>query len=574
MSCGLGFIDNPVPLQRTTNDLLLIISLQKIETMSQRIGHYLKNIKSDFPSSIVVFLVALPLCLGIALGSGAPLFSGLIAGMVGGMVIGFLSGSQLSVSGPAAGLTAIVAAAILKLPSFEAFLLAVVVCGALQIALGFIKAGLLGDYVPNSVIKGMLAAIGLILILKQLPHLVGYNASFEGDESFKQQNQENTFTAILNSVKYITPVAVTIGVASLLLHIGWDKFVSNKKGIIKLIPAPLLIVLLGVGINEVLKSTNPEYALHADLMVNIPIASSAGEFFSFFTMPDWSAIANKEVWIAGLTLALVASLETLLSIEAVDDLDPYQRVTNKDRELKAQGVGNLISGLIGGLPITSVIVRSSANVNAGAQTKMSAVYHGILLLVCVAFIPGLLNLIPKAALAAILIYTGYKLAKPSLFKMYYKKGWDQFMPFIITIVAILLTDLLKGVMVGMVTGLFFVLRSNFKTAVFVVNDMNNYLFRLRKDVSFMNKPIIKNKLEEVPENAYVLIDASRADFIDKDIVEVIEDFMIHAPLKNIRVDLKRSTYKDQGFSKMLNVKVKEHKHLVRKPETTLEVVED
>jgi MFS superfamily sulfate permease-like transporter len=552
----------------------LIISLQKIETMSQRIGHYLKNIKSDFPSSIVVFLVALPLCLGIALGSGAPLFSGLIAGMIGGMVIGFLSGSQLSVSGPAAGLTAIVAAAILKLPSFEAFLLAVVVCGALQIALGFIKAGLLGDYVPNSVIKGMLAAIGLILILKQLPHLVGYNASFEGDESFKQQNQENTFTAIFNSVKYITPVAVTIGVASLLLHIGWDKFVSNKKGIIKLIPAPLLIVLLGVGINEVLKSTNPEYALHADLMVNIPIASSAGEFFSFFTMPDWSAIANKEVWIAGLTLALVASLETLLSIEAVDDLDPYQRVTNKDRELKAQGVGNLISGLIGGLPITSVIVRSSANVNAGAQTKMSAVYHGILLLVCVAFIPGLLNLIPRAALAAILIYTGYKLAKPSLFKMYYKKGWDQFMPFIITIVAILLTDLLKGVMVGMVTGLFFVLRSNFKTAVFVVNDMNNYLFRLRKDVSFMNKPIIKNKLEEVPENAYVLIDASRADFIDKDIVEVIEDFMIHAPLKNIRVDLKRSSYKDQGFSKMLNVKTKEHKHLVRKPETTLEVVED
>ncbi|MCU7552045.1 SulP family inorganic anion transporter [Chitinophagaceae bacterium LB-8] len=542
--------------------------------MPQRIGHYIKNIKSDFPASIVVFLVALPLCLGIALGSGAPLFSGLIAGMLGGMVIGFLSGSQLSVSGPAAGLTAIVAAAILKLPSFEAFLLAVVVCGALQIALGFIKAGLLGDYVPNSVIKGMLAAIGLILILKQLPHLVGYNASFEGDESFKQHNEENTFTAILHSLKYITPVAVVIGVASLLLHIFWDKFVANKKGIIKLIPAPLLIVLLGVGINEVLKSTNPQYALHADLMVNIPIANSAGEFFSFFTFPDWNAIANKEVWIAGLTLALVASLETLLSIEAVDDLDPFQRVTNKDRELKAQGVGNLISGLIGGLPITSVIVRSSANVNAGAQTKMSAVYHGILLLVCVAFIPALLNLIPKAALAAILIYTGYKLAKPTLFKMYYKKGWDQFMPFVITIVAILLTDLLKGVMVGMVSGLFFVLRSNFKTAVFVVNDMNNYLFRLRKDVSFMNKPIIKAKLEEVPENSYVLIDASRADFIDKDIVEVIEDFMIHAPLKNIRVDLKRSSYKDQGFSKMLQVKTKKHHHVVRQPETTLAVVEE
>jgi MFS superfamily sulfate permease-like transporter len=542
--------------------------------MSKGIGHYVKNIKSDFPSSIVVFLVALPLCLGIALGSGAPLFSGLIAGMIGGIVIGMLSGSQLSVSGPAAGLTAIVAAAILKLPTFEAFLLAVVVCGLLQVVLGFLKAGVLGDYVPSSVIKGMLAAIGLILILKQLPHLVGYNASFEGDESFKQQNQENTFTAIIHSVKYITPVAVAIGIASLLLHIFWDKFVANKKGIIKLIPAPLLIVLLGVGVNEVMKSVNPQYALHADLMVNIPIASSAGEFFSFFTFPDWSQFANKEIWIAGLTLALVASLETLLSIEAIDDLDPYQRVTNKNRELKAQGVGNFISGLIGGLPITSVIVRSSANVNAGAKTKMSAVYHGTLLLVCVAFIPGLLNLIPKTALAAILIYTGYKLAKPSLFKMFYKKGWDQFLPFVITIVAILLTDLLKGVMIGMVTGLFFVLRSNFKTAVFVVNDMNNYLFRLRKDVSFMNKPIIKNKLEEVPENSYVLIDASRADFIDRDIVEVIEDFMIHAPLKNIRVDLKRSTYKDQGFSKMLQVKAKEHHHVIRKPETTLVEVED
>jgi MFS superfamily sulfate permease-like transporter len=540
--------------------------------MSQR-NNYFKTFKADFPASVVVFLVALPLCLGIALGSGAPLFSGLIAGMIGGIVIGSLSGSQLSVSGPAAGLTAIVAAAILKLPSFEAFLLAVVVCGILQIALGFIKAGVLGDYVPNSVIKGMLAAIGLILILKQLPHLVGYNASFEGDESFRQANNENTFTAIINSVKYITPAALAIGVASLLLHIVWDKFVANKKGIIKLVPAPLLIVFLGIGVNEVLKTTAPQYALHTDLMVKIPVASSAGEFLSFFTFPDWSFLTNKEVWIAGLTLALVASLETMLSIEAIDDLDPYQRVTDKDRELKAQGIGNLLSGLIGGLPITSVIVRSSANVNAGAQTRMSAVYHGFLLLGCVAMIPGLLNLIPNTALAAVLIYTGYKLAKPTLFKMFYKKGWDQFLPFVITIVAILFTDLLKGVMIGMVTGIFFVLRSNFKTAVFVVNDMNNYLFRLRKDVSFMNKPIIKNKLEEVPENSFVMIDASRADFIDKDVVEVIEDFMLHAPLKNIRVDLKKSSFRDQGFSKTLNQRVKDQYEKKRVKETELAEVE-
>jgi len=283
--------------------------------------------------------------------------------------------------------------------------------------------------------------------------------------------------------------------------------------------------------------------------VNIPVANSTSDFFSFFTFPDFTSFLNKDVWIAGFTLALVASLETLLSIEAVDDLDPYQRVTNKERELKAQGIGNMLSGLIGGLPVTSVIVRSSANVNAGAKTKMSAVYHGILLLVCVAFIPLLLNQIPKSALAAILIYTGYKLAKPGLFKTYYKKGWDQFLPFIITIVAILLSDLLIGILIGIAVGLFFVLRSNFKTSVFIVHDDRNYLFRLRKDVSFLNKPALKNKLEDVPPDSFVLIDAARADFIDKDIVEVIEDFMIHAPLKNIRVELKNSRYKRQGFAK-------------------------
>ncbi len=507
---------------------------------------YLQSLPSDLPSSIVVFLVALPLCLGIALGSGAPLFSGLIAGIVGGIVIGALSGSQLSVSGPAAGLTTIVAAAILKLPAFEAFLLAVVLCGAFQIALGFLKAGVIGDYIPGAVIKGMLAAIGLILILKQFPHLVGYDADFEGDESFTQANNENTLSAITNSFRYITPVAVIIGVICLVFQFSWEKFVSKKTGFLKLLPAPLVVVLIGVGINEYLKSTGGS-ALGADHMVNIPIASSAGEFLSFFSFPDWSNLSNADVWITAITLALVASLETLLSLEAIDDLDPYQRVSPTNRELKAQGVGNMISGLIGGLPITSVIVRSSANVNAGAKTKMSAIFHGLLLLLSVALIPGILNLIPKSALAAILIFTGYKLAKPTLFKMYYKKGMDQFFPFVITIVAILFTDLLKGVLIGIVVGLFFIIRSNFRSAVFVVNDKNRYLFRLRKDVSFLNKPIIKRKLEEVPDNSLVLIDASRADFIDKDVVEVIEDFMISAPLKNITVELKKSVTREQGF---------------------------
>lgn len=522
---------------------------------------YMQRLGADLPSSIVVFLVALPLCLGIALASNAPLFSGLIAGMVGGIVIGALSGSQLSVSGPAAGLTAIVAAAILKLPSFEAFLLAVVLCGALQIVLGFIKAGVIGDYVPNCVIKGMLAAIGLILILKQFPHLVGYDKNYEGDETFIQANNENTFSGIAHAFQAITPIAALIGVVGILFQIGWEKFSAKQKGFIKLIPAPLIVVLLGIAINAV--AQNGSGALQAEHLVNLPVAKGAGAFFSFFTAPDWNAIASKEVWITAVTLALVASLETLLSIEAIDDLDPYQRVTNKDRELRAQGIGNMLSGLIGGLPVTSVIVRSSANVNAGAQSKFSAIFHGVLLLLCVAFVPRLLNLIPNAALAAVLIYTGYKLAKPSLFKMYYKKGWDQFLPFVITIVAILLTDLLKGVVIGIGVGLFFVFRSNFKSAVFVVNDTNKYLFRFRKDVSFMNKPIVKNKLEEVKPNAYVLIDASRADFIDKDVIEVIEDFMQHAHLKNIHVELKRSLYKDQGFDSAVFKEMNNERNFIR-----------
>lgn len=538
----------------------------------RRASSYLKNFGADFPASIVVFLVALPLCLGIAMASNAPLFSGIIAGVIGGIVIGSLSASQLSVSGPAAGLTAIVSAAILKLPTFETFLLAVVICGALQMVLGFIKAGVVGDYIPNCVIKGMLAAIGLILILKQFPHLIGYDSNYLGDESFRQSNDENTFSGIANAFKNITPVALLIGALGLIFQFAWEKFTSSRKGSIKLIPAPLVVVLMGIAINEFFKNGSA-YAIDPKHMVSIPMAQSANEFISFFTAPDFNGFLNKEVWIAGVTLALVASLETLLSIEAIDDLDPYQRVTNKERELKAQGIGNMISGLIGGLPITSVIVRSSANVNAGAKSKMSAIYHGILLLLFVALIPGLLNLIPKSALAAVLIYTGYKLAKPALFKAYYKKGWDQFFPFVITIAAILLTDLLIGVLIGIGVGLFFIIRSNFKTSVFIVHDHNKYLIRLRKDVSFLNKPIIKNKLEEIPENASVLIDTSRADFVDKDIVEVIEDFSIHAPLKNIKVEIKRSRYKKQGFSRIIVNDKNAKADVIRKPESTLEIIE-
>jgi len=525
--------------------------------MVKRFKHYITGLPSDLPSSLVVFLVALPLCLGIALGSNAPLFSGIIGGVVGGIVVGSLSGSHLSVSGPAAGLTTIVAAAIGKMPAFEAFILAVLLAGVFQVILGYIKAGIIGDYVPSSVIKGMLAAIGIILILKQLPHLIGYNADYEGDETFLQKDDRNTFSEILQSLRYIIPLALVIGLAGIAIQILWDKVLVKKSKVFQLIPAPLVVVAVGIAINQWAAGAHPSWAIGNTHLVNIPSAQSVQEFASFFRFPDFKYLTNPHVWITAGTIAVVASLETLLNIEAADDLDPYQRVTPTNRELKAQGVGNIVSGLLGGLPVTSVVVRTSVNVNAGAKTKVSAIMHGVLLLLCVAFIPKVLNMIPLSALAAVLIYTPYKLAKPTLFVAFYKKGWDQFLPFVITILAIILTDLLKGIFIGCGVGLFFLLRSNFRSAVFVVNDTNSYLFRLRKDVSFLNKPIIKNKLEQVPEDSFVLIDTTRADFIDKDIIEVIEDFMKHAPLKNIRVELKRSTVASQGFSidsRLLNEK--------------------
>lgn len=502
-----------------------------------------KNAAADLPASLVVFLVALPLCLGIALGSGAPLFSGLIAGIVGGIITGSLSGSNLSVSGPAAGLTAIVAVAIGKMPVYEAFLLSVVIAGILQLVMGFAKAGFLGDYVPTSVIKGMLSAIGIILILKQIPHLIGYDADFVGDETFLQQDNENTFSGLFSSFSKLTTLAIIIGFVSLGIQILWDKVLVKKGKFFKLIPAPLIVVIAGICINTLSNNGYIPFGLQKDQLVNIPSAENVSAFISFFTLPDFQYLALPQVWATALTLAIVASLETLLNIEAADELDPYKRVTPTNRELKAQGAGNIISGLIGGLPITSVIVRTSANVNAGAKTKMSTILHGFLLLFCVALIPSLLNLIPLSALAAVLIYTGYKLAKPSIFKSLFKKGYDQFVPFLVTILAILFTDLLIGIIIGITVGLFFVMRSNFKSAVFIVNDHNKYLVRLRKDVSFLNKPILKRKLEEVPEGSFVLIDAARADFIDKDVVEVINDFLQHASLKNIRVEIRKSAWK-------------------------------
>ncbi|MFN8250072.1 MAG: SulP family inorganic anion transporter [Ferruginibacter sp.] len=503
---------------------------------------YIQHLGSDIPSAIVVFLIAIPLCLGIAVASGLNEFSGIIGGIVGGIVVGIISGSQLSVSGPAAGLTAIVAAAVLKLPAVEAFFLSVVLAGIFQLLLGIFKLGVIGDYVPNSVIKGMLAAIGVILILKQLPHLVGYDKDFEGDETFIQLSGENTLSSVLNSINYLTPVAVLIGFAGIAILVVYEmKWIKSKK-FFQIINGPLVVVIVGILINSFSYGLPSSYLLSPDQLVKIPVANSAAEFFSFFRLPDWSFISNAEVWITAGTLALVASLETLLSLEAVDKLDPYKRVSPTNRELVAQGSGNIVSGLLGGLPLTSVIVRSSANMQAGAKTKASAIMHGILILVCVAFVPNLLNIIPKAALAAILIFTGYKLAKPSLIKEYYKKGWEQFMPFIVTLLAIVFTDLLKGVLIGIGLGIFYIIRSNFRTSVFLMQDEGKFLIRLRKDISFFSKPVLKSKLETIPANSSLMIDVSRAEFIDKDVIDTINEYLQHAHLKNIKVNVKRSTY--------------------------------
>ena len=506
--------------------------------------NYFKNLGSDVPSALVVFLVAIPLCLGIAVASGVNEFSGIIGGIVGGIVVGIISGSNLSVSGPAAGLTAIVAGAVLKLPAIEAFFLAVILAGVFQIMMGIFKLGIIGDYIPNSVIKGMLAAIGIILILKQLPHLVGYDKNFEGDETFIQVSGENTFSAVLNSLNHITPLSVFIGITGIAILIFYEtKFIKSKK-IFQLLSGPLIVVIMGILFHYFLSDIPSVLAIKQADLVNIPVANSTKEFMSFFHLPNWSFITNKDVWITAVTLALVASLETLLGLEAVDKLDPFQRFSPPNRELIAQGCGNIVSGMLGGLPLTSVIVRSSANVNAGAKTKMSAIFHGILIFGCVAFLPDVLNLIPKAALAAILIFTGYKLAKVSIFKEYYKNGWEQFMPFVITVLAIVMTDLLKGILIGIAVGIFFIMRSNFRTAIFTAVDNNNYFIRLRKDISFFSKARLKVIFENIPENASVIIDLTKAEFIDKDIIDTINEFKINALVKNITITIKKSLYNE------------------------------
>ncbi|MFZ6001565.1 MAG: SulP family inorganic anion transporter [Bacteroidota bacterium] len=495
----------------------------------------------DFPASVVVFLVALPLCLGIALASGAPLFAGLLAGIVGGIVAGSLSGSPLSVSGPAAGLTTLVLAGINDLGSFDIFLLAVLIAGLIQLGLGYLKAGGIGHFVPASVIKGMLAAIGLILVLKQIPHAVGYDADFEGDESFYQADGENTFTEILNSLNYLSEGAIIICLASVAILLLWENKFFRRMQFVKVIPGPLVAVVAGVLLNQLFNASIPGLVIDEKHLVSVPVLSEATSIASIFTFPDFTQLANPKVYVTAFTIAIVASLETLLNIEACDKYDPFRRITPLNRELKAQGAANTVSGLLGGLPVTSVIVRSSANINSGARSKASAITHGVILLAAVALIPGVLKLIPLSCLAGILLVTGFKLTKPSIYFMMYTKGWSQFLPFIVTVVAIVFTNLLAGVFMGLLVAVFYILRTNFRQAVILVNNETNFLLKLTKDVSFLNKAVLRNNFLRIPNNSYVLIDGTESQFIDTDIKEAIIDFMETSKAKKINVELKNIT---------------------------------
>lgn len=493
-----------------------------------------KNLKKDLPASIVVFLVALPLCLGIALASGAPLFSGLLSGIIGGIVVASFSGSQLSVSGPAAGLTAIVLTAITDLGSFEIFLMAVTLAGIIQIVLGILKAGTIGNYFPNSVIIGMLAAIGIILILKQLPHAVGYDADFEGDETFSQPDKENTFTAIISAFSKFTGGAIIISAISIAVLLLWPKF---KK--LEIIPAPLIVVALGIILSEVFKGT--AMALNIDQFVQIPVVTNFTDFKGLFTSPDFGALTNPALYKVAFTIAIVASLETLLSLEAVDKIDPIKRVSPTNQELVAQGIGNTLAGLVGALPMTSVIVRSSANVNSGARTKVSAIFHGVFLMLAVLVIPVLINKIPLSCLAAILLTVGYKLAKLSLFKQMWKDGWDQFIPFVVTVLAVVFTDLLIGVGIGLAVGIIFILRTSLRNPYFYVIDKSEgkdiIRIKLAQEVSYLNKGAVEYILTHVPPNKTVIIDGSASLFIDKDVLDTIFNFELHAHTKHIKVEL-------------------------------------
>ena len=501
----------------------------------------LDHARADISAGIVVFLVALPLCLGVALASGAPLLSGVIAGVVGGVIVALLSGSELSVSGPAAGLAVIVLNAIQELKAFEAFTLAVLLSGAMQIAIGLLRAGVVGDFIPNMVIKGMLSGIGIVIILKQIPHAMGDDNDFIGDESFQQADHLNTFNEVSQSVSNINWGAILISGVCLIILFGWNHPVIKRRAWTRLVPASLICVVLGTVLNEFFKVMVPSWTLLAanHHLVELPVMGSIREGLQALHFPDFSRIADPLVWKVALTIAIVGSLESLLSLEASDKLDPVKRISDLHAELRAQGVGNLISGFLGGLPVTSMIVRSSANIYAGAKTRLSSIIHGLLLLVAAFLIPTVLNRVPLACLAAILLSVGYKLCSWSVIRSVWKEGWSQFLPFAITVAGIVFTDLLKGILIGLVVSVFFVMRSYTRTAVTLVQDGENFLIRLNKDLTFVNKQELKARLREIPDGSRLVIDGVRAYYVDHDAVEVIREFCESAPHRGIETQCRR-----------------------------------
>ncbi|WP_411727497.1 bifunctional SulP family inorganic anion transporter/carbonic anhydrase [Methyloglobulus sp.] len=496
------------------------------------------NLKDDFPAGIAVFLLSVPLSLGIALASGAPLFSGLITGIVGGLVVAPLSGSALGISGTAAGLSLIILPAIQNL-GFNAFLLAAVFAGVMQILMGLLRAGVIAYYFPSSVISGMLSGIGIIIFLKQIPHAVGYDRDYEGDFTFSQLDSHSSFTELFHMLGEAQPGAILIAVVSLLILLLWELPVMQKQRFFHLLQAPLVVVVFGVFLNGTLRSLYPDIALENTHLVMIPVVQDVPAFLQQLHFPDFSQIANPEIYLVALTLAIVASLETLLSLEAVDKLDPYKRVTPSNRELIAQGIGNISCGLLGGLPLTQVIVRSSINVQSGAKTKAAGFINGLLLLLAVFFIPAILNKIPLASLAAILLVVGYKLVKPETFKALYQSGWYHFIPFCGTVLGLVFTNILFGLLIGLTVALFSILLENYKSAYYFKETQigNKTIIRLSENVSFLNRANIQKTLESLPAHSVVVIDATRSKYIDYDVYEIIQNFKSEAHHKHIKLIL-------------------------------------
>lgn len=496
------------------------------------------NFKSDISSSIVVFFVALPLCLGIALASGVPPFSGLIAGIVGGIVVGAISGSRFGVSGPAAGLVAIVLVAIPDLGGLQYFLAAVVIAGVMQLLFGVFRLGTISQYFPSSVIKGMLAGIGIMIILKEIPHALGYDSDYLGDESFIQLDGENTFSSIVSALDAFSLSVIILTILAFALIMFWDNFLLKKVKFMKIIPGSLAVVIFGIAYVLFTNAYYPNFAITSKHLVDIPIISNFGELKQNILFPNFSKILSYDLWLVAFTIAVVASLESLLCLEATDKLDPNKAITPPNRELIAQGAGNIVSGLIGGLPITQVIVRSSANMQSGAKSKLSTILHGCLLLVSVFTIPFILNKIPFASLAVILILIGYKLAKPALFISMYKAGWKQFVPFIITIFGIVLFDLLTGIAFGIVAALFVIIYKSYQNTHFTLQEEEGATrITLAEELTFFNKSPLLDEFAKVPDNSSVIIDKRNNVFLDYDVAEIIEDFKISAKERNINLEI-------------------------------------